>query len=364
MRALMAGRVLIVFGAVLCGTSVQSSATAQSCPTFAKPATIGSVASNALTEASGIAASRRNPGVLWSHNDSGGSNNVFAIGLNGADLGLFTLLGATAVDWEDIAIGPGPVAGTDYLYVADTGDNLNIRPNVKIYRVPEPTVNPAAPGGSISLGGVQTITLAYPDGSRDSETLMVDVNGDIYVVTKRVSAVGRVYRAAFPQATTGTITLQFVGQIPWGAANGTGGATGGDIAPDGSAVVVRRLSSFTPAATLWRRAPGTNLADVFAQPGCDLTLPAEAQGEAIAFSPHDLGLYTISEGSHQPIHFTAQDHRAGDVNGDDVVNVADLLCVITDWGTCPAPPQSCLSDLNSSGSVEVADLLLVITNWG
>lgn len=339
-------------------------AAAQTCPTYAPPTTIANVASNTLTEASGIAASRKNPGVLWSHNDSGGSNTVYAIGLNGADLGVFTLQGASAVDWEDIAIGPGPSTGVDYLYVADTGDNLNIRPNIKVYRVPEPTVNPASPQGNVTLRGVQTITLAYPDGPRDAETLMVDVNGDIYIVTKRVSAVGRVYRAAYPQATSGTITLQFVAQIPWGAVNGSGGATAGDIAHDGSAVIVRRLSSFSPAATLWRRAPGTNLWDAFAQPGCDLALASEVQGEAIAFGPNDLSLFTTTEGSHSPIHYMQQVLRPGDTNGDDVVNTDDLLQVITGWGPCPSAPTACRGDVDHNNQINTDDLLVVIGNWG
>jgi len=349
--------------AVVVGSGTTPCVVAQTCPVFSSATTTGTVASNALVEASGIAASRRNPGVLWSHNDSGGSNNVFALGLDGADLGTFTLSGTTAVDWEDIAIGPGPVSGNDYLYIADTGDNFNIRPNVKIYRVPEPTVTPSAPAGNVTLSGVQTITLVYPDGSRDAETLMVDINGDLYIVTKRVSAHGRVYRAAFPQSTSSTITLEFVDEIPWGAVNGNGGATGGDIAHDGSAVIVRRASGFSPAATLWRRAPGTSLAEVFAQPGCDVAMPSEPQGEAVAFSPHDLGFYTISEGTHQPIHCTPQVHAPGDVNGDDVVNIADLLAVITTWGPCPQPPLQCTGDADDSGAVDVNDLLIVITNW-
>ena len=358
----VAGRIIVALAAVV-GSNPAQRAKAQSCPAHAGATTTGTVASNALVEASGIAASRRNPGVLWSHNDSGGSNNVFALGLEGADLGTFTLSGTTAVDWEDIAIGPGPVSGTDYIYVADTGDNFNIRPNVKVYRVPEPTVTPSAPAGNVTLSGAQAITLVYPDGPRDAETLMVDINSDIYIVTKRVSAHGRVYRAAFPQATSGTITLQYVGEIPWGAVNGNGGATGGDIAHDGSAVIVRRASGFLPAATLWRRAPGTNLADVFAQPGCDVAMPSEPQGEAIGFSPHDLSLYSISEGSHQPIHFAPQVYAPGDLNGDDIVNIADLLAVITTWGPCPRPPLPCAGDADDSSTVDVNDLLLVITNW-
>ncbi|MCI0364596.1 MAG: FG-GAP-like repeat-containing protein [Phycisphaerales bacterium] len=50
-----------------------------------------------------------------------------------------------------------------------------------------------------------------------------------------------------------------------------------------------------------------------------------------------------------------------DVTADGSVNVADLLAVISDWGSCPAP---CASDVNNDATVNVADLLLVIGNWG
>lgn len=348
----------------LLGLFAASDAGAQTCPAYDSPTVSGNVATRALTKASGIAASRINPGVLWSHNDSGGSNNVFAIGYDGAHLGSFTLSGSFAIDWEDIAIGPGPTPGIDYLYVADIGDNFNFRPTVRVYRVAEPMVSPSAPAGNVTLRGVQTITVAYPDGPRDAETIMVDVNGDIYIVTKRVSAQGRVYRAAFPQATSGTITMEYVTSIPWGAINGAGGATAGDIAHDGSAIVVRRLSNYSPAATLWRRAPGMTIAQALALPGCELALPASPQGEAIAFAPDDLSLFSLSEGPNQPIHFIAQIHAPGDANGDDVVNVTDLLAVIEAWGACPSSPLNCHADFNDDGQVNVTDLLTVISNWG
>ena len=51
----------------------------------------------------------------------------------------------------------------------------------------------------------------------------------------------------------------------------------------------------------------------------------------------------------------------GDIIGDGVVNVADLLAVIQSWGVCPA---SCAADLNGDGRVDVADLILVIAHWG
>lgn len=50
----------------------------------------------------------------------------------------------------------------------------------------------------------------------------------------------------------------------------------------------------------------------------------------------------------------------GDVNGDGVVDVEDLVQVILDWGPCPPP---CPSDLNGDGEVDVEDLVAVILNW-
>ena len=49
----------------------------------------------------------------------------------------------------------------------------------------------------------------------------------------------------------------------------------------------------------------------------------------------------------------------GDVNGDQDVNVTDLLSVITDWGPC----GDCLADLDGDGQVNVSDLLQVISDW-
>lgn len=340
----------------------------QVCPNHESGASNGVTTSANLVEASGIAASRKNAHVLWAHNDSGDSARVFALRTDGTHLGIYTFSSASALDWEDMAIGPGPTPGVDYLYVGDIGDNLNFRSTVRVYRVPEPVVDQNQSPTTTTLTGVQSITLAYPAGPRDAETLMVDTNGDLYIVTKRVTAVGQVYRAAFPQATSGTITMELVGQIPWGSTNGSNGATGGDIAADGSAVIVRRGTHINPSATLWKRPPGTPLADVFLQPGCNYALAAEPQGEAICFMPDSMSFLTLSEGANQPLLFYQRIIRPGDVNKDDVVNVADLLEIINGWGPCDAPlsgrSESCPCDLNEDGVVGVPDLLMVINNWG
>lgn len=57
-------------------------------------------------------------------------------------------------------------------------------------------------------------------------------------------------------------------------------------------------------------------------------------------------------------------HRATDINEDGVVNVTDLLSVITSWGSCGPCNTPCPADVNHNGTVNVADLLLVISDWG
>src|SRR6266567_2818560 len=78
---------------------------ASASPTFANAITNGTVDIAGLTEASGVAASRNNPNVLWTHNDSGHPGQVFAIDTQGRLLATDTTPGNT--DNEDIAIGPG-----------------------------------------------------------------------------------------------------------------------------------------------------------------------------------------------------------------------------------------------------------------
>ena len=53
----------------------------------------------------------------------------------------------------------------------------------------------------------------------------------------------------------------------------------------------------------------------------------------------------------------------GDVNLDGVVDVNDLLAVITQWGPCPPQPSGCIADLDDNSTVDVNDLLEVIVNW-
>lgn len=53
----------------------------------------------------------------------------------------------------------------------------------------------------------------------------------------------------------------------------------------------------------------------------------------------------------------------GDLNGDGVVDVSDLLVLLGAWGPCPRGNE-CPADLNDDGTVDVFDLLVLLANWG
>jgi hypothetical protein len=234
--------------------------------------------------------------VLWVHNDSGDSPRVFAVTPAGVLLGVWRIAGARAVDWEDIAVGPGPAAGAWYLYLGDIGDNRGQRRTVSVYRVPEPSVVPGQAPVAAVAEGAEEISLRYPDGPRDAEALMVDPRtGDIYVVSKS-DARSRVYRAAYPQSISETITMELVATLPWGL------ATAGDVSPDGSEVVVRGYVN----ASLWQRARGTTVSAALAGPAVFVPLALEPQGESLCFDASGDGYYTVSEGKHQPLYWFAR----------------------------------------------------------
>ena len=288
---------LVIYIAALFLTAY--TAEGRECAKFAPARKAGQFESGLIDEASGIAASRTNPGVLWVHNDSGDAARVYAINTKGAMLGIYSLTDIAARDVEDIAVGPGPVEGANYLYIGDIGDNGGGRRFVTIYRVVEPLVDVNKANVRKNLGGVETIRLRYPTGPRDAETLMVDPRTkDLYIISKREDP-SRVYRAAYPQSTKTVTTLEAVGTLPWG------GAVAGDISPAGDMVIVRGYLF----AGLWQCPKGTGIRDVFSKPHCQAPVAMEPQGEAICFSADGNGYYTTSEGMYRPIYYFARERK-------------------------------------------------------
>ncbi|MCH8217197.1 MAG: hypothetical protein IH892_10530 [Planctomycetes bacterium] len=260
---------------------------------FAQGVCTGHISSAKLRETSGMVASRQNAGILWMHNDSGAGAELFAVTQSGETVASYRVTGASARDWEDIALGPGPEAGQDYLYIGDIGDNGAKRPYVILYRVPEPRVGHKNTTAMARTSPARALRLSYPDGPHDAETLLVDpLTGDLYIITKR-DLFSRVYRASPPHSTTERILLERVALMPWGF------AVGGDISADGQLILIRGYSS----ASMFKRPAKGPLWQAFLEPSTLVPLRQERQGEAICFNAQGTGYYTTSEGKNQPIYF-------------------------------------------------------------
>lgn len=322
------------------------------CPQFDSAQEIGTVELAALNEASGITASRMNTSVLWVHNDKGDSARIYAMNIEGDDLGIYSLSGIDAIDWEDIATGPGPVDDLDYLYCGDIGDNYAVRSSIAVYRVVEPQVDQGQSAATVTLHSVDAIRLQYPDGSRDAETLMVDPNnGDIYIISKR-EVPSKVYRAPYPQSTTQINTMELVATLPWGW------AVGGDISPSGDLIIVRGYSN----ASLWKVENNSQLWQAFAQPECPIDLASEPQGEAICFNSNGCGYFTTSEGYFQPLYYFPRDIEplAADSDCDCDVDMHDYAAFASGYTDIS---DDSIADLDGDGYVDIDDFTIFASEW-
>jgi hypothetical protein len=249
-----------------------------------------------LSEASGLCASRTSPGVFFTHNDSGTSTDVYAFSLDGSLIATLTLSGALSEDWEDIGVGPGPESGQSYLYVADIGDNDRIRTtSIVIQRALEPALSASDRGQALSLP-FQSLYFSYPDEPHNAETLLVDpISGDLYIATKGDADGSHVYVAHAPHSTSAITPLEYVTTLAFGAAplEGSPLATGGSVAPDGSALLIRTYDG----VFLWARAPGTSLAEALLGEPCALPVAKEGQGEGVTFGADAWSYFTIGEGN-------------------------------------------------------------------
>ncbi len=246
---------------------------------FASSIAIKEISNPKLEEISGMAFGKLNPGLIYVHTDSGGESALYILDSLGNELGKITLLGVKNRDWEDMAVGPG-ADGQSYIYVGEFGDNLAQHAEIAVFRVPEPKV--ILPDMEISP---EKITLIYPGGARDAETLLVDPNtADLFILSKRDS-LNTVYRLEADDFGSGTATLEELGNLPFTS------STGGDISQDGSQILIKNYF----AVYHWERKSGESIPEALQRSPVKLPYVPEPQGEAIGFQPDGEAYYTISE---------------------------------------------------------------------
>lgn len=267
---------------------------------YGTPTQLAVLKDSSVRESSGLAASRSVPGLYWTHNDSGDGPLIYAFDTRGVSKGVWRLAGASAYDWEDMAAGPGPVSGKNYLYIGDIGDNQEKRSEITVYRVSEPVLSAESvvKGKNSLTEPAEAIRLRYPDGAHDAETLLVHpVTGNVYIVTKIPFANAGIYEAVAPLKPGRTITLTRAGTLAVPSLLG-GIITGGAISPDGRRVAFCDYMQGYEAVLANSKA---SFNEIWKRPLTTISLGSRKQGEAITYRLDSKALLMTSEGSPMPL---------------------------------------------------------------
>jgi hypothetical protein len=228
-------------------------------------------------------------GSTWvTSNDSGDSGRLFVVGAaTGRTVGVVRF-GITVKDVE--ALAP---AGVSSVWVGDIGDNDNNRRFINVFRVP---VGP----GLIDVTP-RVFHLAYPQGHPNAESMFVDREGRIHIITKSITG-GVVYRAPARLSSSKINVLQPVGRV-------AEFATDAARSRDGRHLLVRG-----PAIAAVYTLPGLQRVGAF-------RLPIQPQGEGISVGPSGK-VRVDSEGAHSVVR---------------EVTVPESLLRVFDPALAPAP---------------------------
>jgi hypothetical protein len=254
-----------------------------------------------LPELSGLAASRRWPGVYWGHNDSGDRPRIFAFNRRGEVLARIEVEGADASDWEDIALYERD--GRSWLAIGDIGDNFAFRETATVYLLPEPPLDAS------SATVQRRIDYRYADGPRDAEGLAVDAAaGRILVVEKGAPTVG--FYSLPLDAGPGLQTAERLATVelqprqpeppaaPLSAPRGRVSVTAMDLSRDGRWLAMMTYSRLYGFA----REPGEDWARALSRAPRSWPLPKGSRGlEAMAIEADGHSVVTAPEGVPTPV---------------------------------------------------------------
>ncbi len=268
---------------------------------YDKPKVTGKIQSSEITESSGIAASKCQSDVLWTHNDSGDDAFIFALNKQGEKLGTWKVTDAKNIDWEDIAEIKN-AAGECFLYIGDIGNNTRSRADFTVYRVKEPKVSAENKSSSkknpIETESAEAIKFTYPETRHDAETLMVHPNtGDIYILSKRLSGASAVYKIKNDFDLNKTNKLEKIADFSVPAIP-NGFLTGGDISPDGKRAII---CDYFNAYELVLPETAKDFDAIWKEVPSVVELGAREQGEAVGYSADGKSIFATSEKKNSPL---------------------------------------------------------------
>lgn len=233
-----------------------------------------------VPEASGLAVSRRDPGLIWTHNDSGNAAVLFAIDAAGTPRG-HVRVPIQLRDWEAISaarcdslrLRSGPA--DTCLFLGDIGDNSRARPRVQVLVVPEPDARDA------NTRRPDVYAVSYPDGAHNAEAMFV-TGGRLFIITR--DRVGTLYGSVAPLGENHAIMLRRISTL------GLEAVTDAETSRDDTSVVVR-----TSHEVLTYRTGDLIGGGVTPRARVPIDGLREPQGEGVALGDGGM-LYLASEG--------------------------------------------------------------------
>lgn len=264
----------------------------------------------AVRESSGLAVSRRDPDLLWTHNDSGDQPLLYAVDHTGAVRGSIRVAGIKNRDWEDLA--SFELDGRAWLLIADVGDNHARRTDCALHIIAEPDPAALSPDRETVASVAWTVPVRYPDGPLDIESVAVDARaGLVYLLGKRVAPhalytlplrppgdraptarlAARVPAALIPQPNEAQRLLP----APTGLYRAQ--PTGMDFAADGSAAAVVTYGD----VLIFQRQPGEDWPAAFMRRPAVLAPHGLVQAEGVAFGADNRTVFVTSEGDDSAI---------------------------------------------------------------
>ncbi len=295
----MTRRAPLLLLAVLCGCS-QADAPAE--PPRQDPLlrfeVTGRLENRGIDEASGLARSQREPGLLWTIND-GGKARLHALDARGAARGEVELRKADNRDWEDLA--SFVLDGEPYLLIADIGDNDARHKKRTIYVAKEPRADENRTKVDWH------VDFEYPNGPRDAEAAAVDIANERILVLSKRDIPPSLYEVPLQSDSDKKITARWLGTIDSlprpsrqdvefapKTKNWHWQPTGMDISADNRAAVILTYSG----VHYYLRREGQDWYDALNSTPIRVSLGNFENAEAVAFGDDRRTVYVTGEDRH------------------------------------------------------------------
>lgn len=207
--------------------------------------------------------------LYWTVNDSGTQGTAYGLTAKGLVKGIVGWR-ADPKDVEAVAMYKRR------LYVADIGDSKRTRSSVRVYYFDDPQPdNKTVP--------YRAYDFSYPDGAHDAETLLVDPDGRLLIVTKGAKGdQAGIYAAPERPSRQGTNELQRVASAP-------AYVTDGVFLPDGDRIALRTYVSVEVLDAKTYKSVARS------------ATPFQRQGESMAVSLDGRSLLVGSEGKRSSV---------------------------------------------------------------